>query len=258
MTHALTDPMTPPSARDATAASLPLSALPLLAGLRDRPDVRLKPLADRLWVFWPPGEDDVTLALQAILGAELFCKRDGLWYRPGQHLPAFNVPGEDGAFSLPALLAPAPISPELSSAPFWQKIGLSLVRDERPRPSSALLCGLKDLERWVSLATAHQLAALQAAWNEDSAFLLGNPLPASVPGQRYWGRDVLVPIGLRLEPLLSEVVVRAALGLQPDEVALFPPPSASALGAPERIPRSAFGPLTRAGVRLAMTRPQNP
>jgi hypothetical protein len=124
------------------------------------------------------------------------------------------------------------------------------VREDQPRPTSALCCGLGELEAWVSQATTRQLEALQAAWSGERVLLLGSNFSATLPGQRYWGRDVLVPLGWRPEPSLPEAVLRAALNLQPDEIALL-----DSRG-PEPIPRSAFGPISRAGVRIALGGPK--
>jgi hypothetical protein len=136
------------------------------------------------------------------------------------------------------------VSPEFCSAPFWQPTPLTLVRDDQPRPTSALGCRLRDLEPWINSATTRQMEALQAAWNGERVLLLGSAF-ASIPGQRYWGRDVLVPLGWRPKPLLPETILCAALNLPAEEIALFAEHV-------ERISRSAFGPLTRAGVRLAL------
>jgi hypothetical protein len=92
------------------------------------------------------------------------------------------------------------------------------------------------------------LAGLRAALGEGEVLVLGERLPPLLGGQRYWGRDVLVPLGQRPEPALAEGVLRAALQLGPDEVALLSPEGI------EVVPRTALGPVTRAGVRLASGR----
>jgi hypothetical protein len=71
------------------------------------------------------------------------------------------------------------------------------------------------------------------------------PIPAA---QRYWGDDVLVPTGFRLEPDLRAGVVREAAGATTQELLRFDESGA------ELIPRAVFEPLSRAGIRLAARR----
>lgn len=125
---------------DVCCACLPLSALPLLASLRTNEDLRCWVRDDRLWLRWPPGRDEVTAILLPVPGVELFEQRDGLWHRPGQRLPVFRVPPETDSSSLARLLVPAPIEPTPASPAEFAPLTLHLVRDERPRPATALLC----------------------------------------------------------------------------------------------------------------------
>ncbi len=76
--------------------------------------------------------------------------------------------------------------------------------------------------------------------------LLGRGLPVVAGGVRFWGADVLVPLGFRADPDLPEPALRRALRvaeaailvLEADEV--------------EVVPREAFRSLTQAGLRLAL------
>ena len=67
------------------------------------------------------------------------------------------------------------------------------------------------------------------------------PIPGAV---RYWGGDVLVPLGHRPEPDLAPETLRAAAGASAEELLVLDG------GGAEVVPRAAFAPLTRAGVRL--------
>jgi MoxR-vWA-beta-propeller ternary system domain bpX2 len=230
---------------DAGCACLPLDGLPHLGVLRGRADVRVLVRAGLVWAYWPPGDANVARLLLALAGAQLFCRRAGLWYRPGQCLPTFDVPGEDGAEPLAHVLFPAPVRPEVSTDRTWKPASLALVRDECPRPTTALRCSLADLAAWADNATSQQLARLEAALGDRAVLLRGERLPPLVGSERFWGRAVLVPLGHRPEPALAEGVLAAALELDAGEVAV--------LGAViERVPSSAFGPVTRVGARLAL------
>jgi hypothetical protein len=233
---------------DVSCASLPLSALPLLAGLRTNEDLRCWVRDDRLWVRWQAGADEVTAYLLPIEGVEMFEQRDGLWYRPGKHLPVFTVPDEGEASSLARLLNPAPAVPIPSGQPDFSPLPFRLVHHEHEHPATAELCSLRDLARWADLATSRQLAGLTAAWCGERVLVCGRALPALAESTRFWGDRVLTPLGFRSDPPLPEGMLVMALGLNPGEVALVHPEGI------EVVPSEAFGPLTRAGVRLALQR----
>jgi hypothetical protein len=203
--------------------------------------------------------------VSVILAAEWFVERDGRWYRPGAHLPSFQVPfpaeasadcEEMETISLPALIGPAPLSPlPPPRIREWPLVQLTLVRDEHVRRATALLCSLCLLEPWTSNATSRQLEGLQAAWNGSRILVVGESLPP-LTGEgvvRYTGRSVLVPLGYRLDPpLFAEgPALREALRLQDDDFARLELPGEQGLVL-DVLPRSALGPLTRAGVRLAL------
>jgi hypothetical protein len=235
-----------PTPPEACCACLPAAGLAHLAPLRARADLRVLLRDGRAWAFWPAGDAGLARHVLAIAGAELFARRDGAWYRLGRHLPAFDVPGEAGARPLASALHPAPLRPEASTTAAWRPLRARLVRDDRPRPASALRCTLAELGRWAEGATSHQLAGLEAATCAGWVLLRGARLPALAGAARFWGRAVLVPLGWRPEPALPEAALAAALGLAPDELAVLGEAEA------ELVPGGAFGPVTRAGVRLAL------
>jgi hypothetical protein len=63
---------------------------------------------------------------------------------------------------------------------------------------------------------------------------------------RLWGDDLLVPVGFRPDPDLPPATLREAVGAEADELVVLDEAGA------EVVPRAAFAPLTRAGVRLAL------
>jgi hypothetical protein len=224
-------------------ASLPLAMLPAVAGLRTRADVRAAEAGGRLWLWWSTGDAQVLSRILPIPGIELFERRDGLWYRHGGRLPTSIVHGEEVARPLASVVTPSPVVP-LSPRLAPETVSLSLVRDSRFRPATALICSLTDIARWADSATSHQIDGLRATRREDSVLVCGSSLPP-LPGQRWWGRGVLIPAGFRPEPELAEGALAQALSLSAGDVVLL-----SAEGA-ERVPAAAFGPLSRACIRLA-------
>lgn len=229
---------------DVNCASLPLEAAPLLAALRTRDGLRVRADGSRLWLWWTAGDDEVLQCVLPLPGVELFARREGRWYRSGRRLPTRDVPDDAGAQPLLAVLAPIPVQPERvegSVAP----ARLTVVRDDRPRPATALRCDRADLARWADAATSHQLGALQAARRGARVLVRGRPLPPLREGERFWGAAVLTLLGFRPEPLVPASVLCQALGLAEGDVALLTEAGA------EVVPAGAFGPVTRAGVRLA-------
>jgi hypothetical protein len=236
---------------DVCCARLPAAALAHLGALRVRTDVRVLERGDELWLRWPAGDEDVLHRVLAVRGAEVFARRDGLWYAPGRSLPTFGVPDELPQ-TLLHVLAPEPVTPEgrvgnpSDSAP----VRLRLARDDTARPAAALCCDLAGLDRWAEGATGRRLAGLEAAYcaapGGPRVLLLGERLPPLPGGERFWGRAVLAPLGWRPEPALGEAALRAALDLRDEELALLRPEGV------EVVPRSAFRPLTRVGIRLAL------
>jgi len=254
-----------PRWRNLGCASIPARELPVLADLRRWPGARVSIVGDRAWVCWDPADEPLgQVLIERLLplsGAELFARREGRWYRPGEHLPAFGVPVVDGSEGVPLdrAVRPRPMSAAPPANAPVVPVSLRLVRDDRhpPRPAAAVWCALDRLADWAQWQTSARTAALTGAWlpgasggPEDAEVLvLGGPgmLPAALGGVRFWGVNVLVPLGFRADPELAEPAARAVVGAGPDELVVLNDEGH------ERISRSAFRPLGLAGIRLAMT-----
>jgi hypothetical protein len=232
-----------------SCARLPLASLPALAGLRCRPGVTVRIEGASAWLRWPVDDEGVRRCVQPLAGAELYEIRDGVWYRPGRHLPAFEVADEDGR-PLEGALFPAPVEPEPPPVVALSPQVIRLAPADRPRAATVMHTPLAELGRWADTATTAQLAALRAARSGDRVLLLGRPLPALPGGLRLWGERLLVPLGFRPEPAFPESTLLEALGVGPENLVLLTAESA------EVVPRGAFEPLTRAAVRLACSWPQ--
>ncbi len=229
--------------RDVSAARLPAEHLAALAPVRHRDGVRVVPAGAAVWVRWPAGRADVVRCLLPVPGVEFFTRRAGLWVRFGRLVPTDIAPPDDGV-PVAAALVPArfePLAPEVVAGP---PVALTVVRGGTPKPTAALACALDALAKWADTATTAELVAVRSARCGDRAVLLGDRLPAIAGALRYWGDGVLVPVGFRPDPDLPEVVLREAAGVSAAELLLLDESGA------EAIPRAAFEPLTRAGVRL--------
>jgi hypothetical protein len=226
------------------AARVPATGLEALAPLRARGGVRVV-RGDPVWVAWDGERPDVIAALLTVPGAELFESRDGRWFRPGAHLPAFNLPPAGEPVLLDRAILPAPIEPLEPADREPRRAPLRLVRCDVPRPTTVLRCPIAALRPWADTATSAEIAAVRAARNGDAAWLMGSKLPAIVGAERFWGDRVLIPLGFRADPDWPEAALREAAGVGPDETLVL------AEQGSEAIPADAFKPLTRAAIRRA-------
>src|SRR5690348_11824269 len=87
-------------------ACLPAVALGWLAPLRTHKGIRVRLAGERVWLWWTAGDAVVLQRVLSVRDAELFAQREGHWHRPGQRLPAFEVPDDEGARSLLHVLTP--------------------------------------------------------------------------------------------------------------------------------------------------------
>ncbi len=232
----------------AQGADLPASALAVLADLRCEPGIQVALTGDRAWVRW--GASLAAEVLRRVLpveGVVLYATRGGLWYRLGDRLPTFDLPGERAEavrLRLDRALLPLPVRPEPPGIANETPVALRLVRDDRPREASAMCCGLDELARWAENATSASLAALRATRAGDRVLLMGRPLPPLADAARFWGDRVLTPLGLRPDPNLPESALRQAVGADEGEWLVL------TIEGLERVPLAAFRRLTRGAVRL--------
>ena len=191
----------------------------------------------------------------------MFARRGGHWYRPGEHLPAFGLPIGDATAGLPLknILFPRPMTVASSTSRETTTPSTLRLRARSPESTSAgprgRLAALETLADWADRETTARITSLSGAWIADpdgesgqcEVLVLGEPgtLSTSMGGTRFWGIDVLIPLGFRPEPDLPEPTLRRLFGAGPDDLVLL---DFEGYGA---IPREVFRPLTRAGIRLA-------
>lgn len=229
------------------AARLPEVALASLAAVRHRPELRVSLAGDgNAWVQWPAGPqaDDIVAALRVALGVEFYRRHPGGWRRFGSRLPSALAPPADTGKPLADVLTPSPLTPVAPDVVAISRVVIELVRDEVPRPATALRCPVTHFAAWTDLATTRQLAAVQVAVSAGEVLALGTlpPVPSAV---RYWGDIVRLPLGYTLRPALGPASVRELVGAEAGDLVFW-----SADGV-EVVPAAAFAPATRAGVRLA-------
>ena len=233
---------------DTCCARLPATALPHLSALRASREVSGLNAGEWLWLFWPAGQDELACAIQAILGAELFLRREGAWHRPGEHLPVFHTvpnaqlrPGRSRRReALPGSgdrLFP-PGTPEWRPAPSRTACAMTGWPDLHPRCA----CRWTELGCWAD--SARPAISLQdLASNSVRRVRFSSAAHDCRPWSTesgFWGRRVFVPLGFpRVDPNLMEGVLVSALGLQEGRGR-----GIHAESGVEIVPGSAFAPIT--------------
>ncbi len=229
---------------DVSCARLPAAALAALAPLRCEPGLEVARDGEDLWLRWDTASERVLRAVLPLVGSELFAARGGLWFRPGRALPSFEVPQALEYRPLYQVLFPAPVEPAALAHLAVTPVRLTLRADDRARATSALLCPLPPLLAWADTIPAGRLATLRGLRLYEQVLVVGERLPP-ITGERFWGENVLVPLGYRPEPELPESALRQAAGLLDGEVLLL------RQGAAEVFARSLLAPLSRPVLRLA-------
>ena len=225
------------------AARIPLAGLPSLAALRSVAAVTVVSTHQHAWIRWSDHPGEVLATLLAVPGVECFIQRDGQWHRPGESLPVFDVPPPGEAIPLERLLFPAPFTAISAGVVSARRLMCRLMPSARPSPATVLRCDLRVLHPWVEMATTAELRAVRACLCDDRVLLIGERLPWAEPAERYWGRDVLIPLGHRPEPDWNEAALREAAGVARDELLLIDHDHT------EVIPRAILEPLSRAAWR---------
>lgn len=256
-------PTVPDSWADVTAARIPADGLGALAPVRGRDGVRVAVAGDTAWVTWPAGADDVAACLRAVRGCEFFAHRGGTWFRFGARVPTSDGPPTDPGRPLAAVLVPAkfavvpppdrvtgrPPAPASGGRPTDCRVSVRLVRGGTPVPATGVVCRVADLLAWAESATSQELATVRGAVAGRRAIIRGKPVP-SIPGPRFWGDTVLVPLGFRPDPAVPADTLRAAAGAAAGELLVIGSDESGEIAC-EVVPLAAFGPVTAAGVLLA-------
>jgi hypothetical protein len=234
--------------REVSAARIPAVHLEALAALRDKRDIYIHLQKEAAWVRWSDDRGDPVRYLLAVPGVEFFTIQSGVWYRFNSLLPAAETPPVDDGLPLATVLLPRAFVPIQPEAIDWERAPLTIVRCSEPKPTSALVCTIHDLQRWADTATTAEISKVKGARGSDKAILLGMQLPSILTACRYWGDDVFLPIGFRPEPNLPPAALRTAVDAESDEFLFLNEEGATV------VPRNVFEPLSRAGIRLALGR----
>jgi hypothetical protein len=225
-------------------ACLPATQLAWLASLRTEPTLRIARRDDLVWLRWAPGRMEVVRALLPLAGVRLYVHREPHWLRFGAALPAWEFPDTLEFQPLDRVLFPAPMTAIPAPTTQVQACRLGVQTDDEPRATTALFCPVEAMRDWAETVPAVQVRTLRAASHGTTLIVLGDVLPLLPAGVRYWGKRLLVPLGLRPDPDLPERILVEAAGLDDDEILLHRDDRW------EAVPTGLFEPLTLAGLRM--------
>lgn len=234
------------------AASLPLTAVASLGPLRFLPSTEALVLEQVIWLRGQELSDADELRLRQVPGADRFqVNSRGELIPAGALLPCGRLPAGNWQPLRDWL------KPELPAlrivAGSWPKIPLSLVRDTQLRNVSALLTTIDVWQDYALAAPQVRLNPLQFAMNSQRQVLIvGTPLPP-LAGERFWEEQGLfLAAGWTWSPAVDAALVREALQLTPNDVALWHADRW------ELLRRSDFVAARRAAVRASAAGAQSP
>ena len=228
--------------QDVRCASIPEGALSALADLRREAGIRVTISGGRAWVCWddgPASEATRRILVERLLplaGVEIFSRHDGRWHRPGERLPAFDLPiGESPRRSPPGPGDRARAGEDRAARERRPAAGHAPAGARRSRtrpaggrgPLSAGASGGVGRSRHrrpgSNRSPGPDAPRPEAIRGEAEVLLLGPAfrLPSPHHSQRFWGNDVLIPLGYRACTELSERALHAAVGAEPDELVVL-------------------------------------
>jgi hypothetical protein len=223
------------------AIQLPRKSLTAALPLRLRPGIEALDTGPDLWLRGTGAPDEpLALALRLIPDARRFTVDAAGQLTPDAlRLPVGQIPG--GNWVPFASLAILRLPPAALPAEIDCRVEVSLIPAEQETEIDAVMVPLDSWTAWCATAPKVRLDRLRIAVRQDqTALILGRPLP-SIPGVGLTNHDgLLVPAGLAWNPPVDAATLRRALGLPPGEFVLFDPD-----GTHERIAAEMFVPAHR-------------
>ena len=210
-----------PQFLDGWLASIPHTAIETLGSLRAFSSIEVCESTDQLiWIRGPRLEQNLQQALRCLPNCELYRPLDDGQLVPHEatvpqgHAPkgSWKALRDWLTLSLPARRFPALT---VSS------IGVSLVRSPHPEPPGLVLTSLLDWSHYAKTAPRVRLEPLQFASCRDSTIIVGKPLPPIRGDYYYLRQGIAVPVGYAWMPRLNASVLKNALKLEDDDVALL-------------------------------------
>jgi hypothetical protein len=225
---------------------LPAADSGAAAVLRLEPGIEALETADALWLQGTTSDERIDLWLRQLPGAARFAVlADGQLCPEGKRLPQGRVPPGPWT-SLRSLVAvEMPVSSLAAILP--ERIPFQCVRNSIVEEADVLVTSLKDWQTFGCSAPQIRLRRLTFAVSSDGRVILrGRPVP-SIAGARFYERaGIALACGWGWPRWLDTKTVRAALDIDPNDLALCSPE-----GTWESIPGDQFVRATRSAIRLS-------
>jgi hypothetical protein len=232
---------------DRWAAWLPFREPNPAAGLRLFPGIEVHQSAERFWLRGESLDADLELRLRQLPDALLFdVLPDNQLRRQGSRVPRGWLP--EGPWSEIGKWFTVELPVARLGGQGARRTKLELVRSQVVRPANLLMIHPSDWLAFADAAPGLRLAPLSFALaGDDRVLVRGTPLPP-LPGTPFYEQARLaLPCGWSWQAGIDAATVRAALGLEASDWALFSP-----AGSWERIAEDDFVRATRSAVRTSI------
>lgn len=220
-------------------------AVRCLGRLRYRHDLQVCDGEDTVWVRGPCPEGDLESAIRALPGGHFMVMADGQLVPVGSFVPKGYLPG--GPWLALSKWMSIALSPAAFSGIVGDSVGLQLIRGGPSHPANVVVLSQDIWQDHVDRAPQIRLDRWSFANSDDGRVVVrGSPAPP-LKGQVYVEQaGVAVPAGWTLKPSIDIDVVRDAMDLKNEDLALL-----HADGSWDHIKAECFVRVTRSAVRLS-------
>jgi hypothetical protein len=217
-----------------------------VAMLRLEPGIEALETADKLWLRGTTSDERIDLLLRQLPDAARFeVLSDGQLRPEGKRLPHGRLP--QGPWIALQSLARVELPVATLAALPPERIPFDCVRILTIEEANVLLTNMNDWQAFGCSASQVRLQKLTFAVSSDGRVMVrGTPLP-SIAGERFYERaGIALACGWGWPHWLDHGTVRAALGIDAEDLALFSP-----AGTWELVPGDQFVRATRSAIRLS-------
>jgi hypothetical protein len=231
------------------AVCFPRSVAHTALPLRLHSGIEACDVGDALWLHGAGGFENIGQLLHRIPGLTAFIvNADNSITLTGKRIPTGKLPdGPWSAFNGIVTLRPQPAA---LPATISTKAPISILRSLREQEPGAMLMELRQWADYAVSAPRVRLDPLRFAVCSDGRVLVvGHPLPP-VPGEYFINLGgLLIPCGYEWRPRLEPAILRRAMNLHADDMALFRADTSY-----ERVRGESFVRATRSAARRSRDR----
>lgn len=190
-----------------------------LGRLRRRPGLEVCEHPDALWLRIRDPEEGWEAEIRALPGRRFGVLSDRQLVPLGRRVPMGSLP--EGPWIPLSEWMPLQVQPAAFSGKVTDKVPLRIVRGGQPAEANVLLTTAEVWQEYAIRAPQVRLDRWAFAMSDDGQVVIrGEPLPP-LRGTRFVEKSgVAAPVGWTWTPAMNPEIVRAALGLQKEDLAL--------------------------------------